>query len=449
MRRIGQQFSIEGRDGERISVYVPQAQQDILRLLVPQAMLIQEDVDAWMRDLSEEDKAGYKSYKQYQELFADYAQQHPKLARVEQMDWMKTRNGKTILVLKATRDVGKEHPLRPNVVITASTHGDEWSSTAAAMGVLDAMLAAYGKDPRITRILNRVNTYWVPSMSPDSYHVSRNVHGVDPNRVYPYPGRDTAPRIQSARAFLKWYDTLKPKGVIDFHGFHGSIIWPWGYTRKSMPRADVQRYTTIVEKMIAKTGYRHGQVTKVLYDAPGISIDAWYQRYGTVAYTIEVAGSSKKPTASALPKLIKDNTEHVLTFFEAFIEGEDPEEEENSPESSPEDEASPDESESGESGDSSADSSGKENPSEQPSEDPDDPSEQPSDESEGPSASPDQSPESSPKDGESGESPQASANKEPTGSGGCRLAPKGAPLGLLALGSLLFFRRKGRRIRGG
>lgn len=333
MSNIALEFSIEGGHDDVVDVYVRSSRHKDLYDLAPSAVMVEQDVDAWMRNLSEADKAGYRSYNDYKQLLDQLQSKYPKLAQVQNEDYMVSKGGKRILVLKITKNVGKKHPKRPNVVITGSTHGDEWSSTAIPMNVMESMLEKYGKDDRVTRIFDRVNTYWVPVMSPDSFHRSRHVHGVDPNRVYPYPGRNRQPSIKSARGFMKWYQTLKPDGVIDFHAVHGSILWPWGCSRKSIPAADRKVFSGLADKMVAKTGYRHGQITKVLYDAPGVSIDAWYHLHDTVAYTIEVGGSSKKPNPSSLAKLIRDNREHIYVFFEHFIKGEPEPEDEDEDES--------------------------------------------------------------------------------------------------------------------
>lgn len=447
MSNIGREFSIEGGRGNVVDVYVPWSRHRDLYELAPDAKLVEEDVDAWMRDLTRADMAGYRSYDEYKQLFDDLQTKYPKLVQVQNEDYMMSQGGKRILAIKITKNVSKEHPKRPNVVITGATHGDEWSSTAIPMNVMETMLEQYGSDERVTRIFDRLNTYWVPIMSPDSFHRSRNVHGVDPNRVYPYPGRDSAPRIKSARAFVKWYETLKPKGVIDFHAVHGSIIWPWGCSRKSIAAEDKKEYVELAEKMIAKTGYRHGQVTKVLYDAPGISIDAWYNIHKAIAYTIEVGGSSKKPSESALDKLIKDNREHIYVFFEHFIKGEpDPEDDE------PKDDEKPDESKDNEEksngkGEGEKEDKSEKEPEPEPEPSPEDPSTTPetneSEKSEGPEASPSKDPSSSESQDASKDAKESGDDKKP-GSGGCLIShpQQGWLTGVLGLLGLGWFRRR-------
>ena len=47
------------------------------------------------------------------------------------------------------------------------------------------LLSEYGKNDRITKILDTAEIYFVPVVSPDSYPYSRTVEGVDPNRNFP------------------------------------------------------------------------------------------------------------------------------------------------------------------------------------------------------------------------------------------------------------------------
>lgn len=440
MSNIGREFSIEGGRDNVVDVYVPWSRHDDLYQLSPDATLVEEDVDAWMQNLTRADMVGYRSYDEYKTLLDDLEAKYPKLVKVQNEDYMVSKGGKRILAVKITKNVDKEHPKRPNVVITGSTHGDEWSSTAIPMNVMETMLEQYGSDARVTRIFDRINTYWVPIMSPDSFHRSRNVHGVDPNRVYPYPGRDSPPRIKSARAFVKWYETLKPKGVIDFHAVHGSIIWPWGYSRKSIAPEDKKEYIELAEKMIAKTGYRHGQVTKVLYDAPGISIDAWYNLHKSIAYTIEVGGSSKKPSESALDKLIKDNREHIYVFFEHFIKGEpEPDPEDDDPKENETPEGSKDK-------EDDNDEKSEKEPEPEPEPSPKDPTQSPekseSETSEDKEPSPSAGSDASSSPDDSAEVQESDEDQKPP-SKGCRTSPGNSSwlwgLGVLALG---WIRRK-------
>ena len=58
MRTIGTRFSIEGRRGNTVTVYVHLDEaQEFLRL-APNARLMARDNDAWMRNLTRQDRAG-------------------------------------------------------------------------------------------------------------------------------------------------------------------------------------------------------------------------------------------------------------------------------------------------------------------------------------------------------------------------------------------------------
>ncbi|MEE9385687.1 MAG: M14 family metallopeptidase [Nannocystaceae bacterium] len=230
MQTIALRYSIEARRGDTFTVYVPAVEAAAFLTLAPQARLVTADVDAESYPRGPNDRAGYPSYDEIRATFADYQIENPDLALVPDLPWMVSQDGLPIVVLKLSGDVAEDNFAKPAIVITASTHGDEWITTPVVMGLIERLVMGYGSEARITKMLDWSSVYFVPAVSPDSFQSSRNVHGVDPNRVYPYPGNDAEPSIASARNMIRFYDMLKPAGSLDYHANIGMVLYPWGWS---------------------------------------------------------------------------------------------------------------------------------------------------------------------------------------------------------------------------
>jgi hypothetical protein len=371
LREAARRYSVEGRRGDRLEIYVPHSERRRFLRLIPNARLLEEDVDATVRRRALEIAAKrketsaapsaerYLELSEYQDLFAQYEKDHPEQVAIIDLDWMVTDDGKKIQILKVSNNVHEDDGKKPVVVFTGSTHGDEWISTAVPMGILDRLLAGYGKDDRLTRIVDRSVTYWLPSASPDSYHKTREVHGVDPNRVYPYPGYDQEPSILSARNFMRWYEEIKPQGTIDYHGIQGSILWPWGYTEDYITnKVDFDRYDTIAGAMAKSSGYIHGPTATTIYLAAGVTLDAWYYLHNTLSMTIEIGANSKIPDESEISKHVDANEDALYQYVEYFIDAVGTDDDDDSSSDTTEDTQESSETGTSEDGESSETSSG-------------------------------------------------------------------------------------------
>lgn len=441
MQHIALRFDIEYRSGTLFSVLVPPGQAHELAELAPQAQLVDEVLNPWIHDASYDYRRGYRDYTQVRKTFEKWQQDHPQLVKLVDLPDMKSQDGKTFIVARITQDVDKEHPQRPNVVITAATHGDEHLTTESLLVNLEKLVAGYESTPRFRRMLSSVNLIIVPVVSPDSFLKSRRVHGQDPNRVYDYPGKSNpSTRLDSAQAMIDFYKEIEPAGVLDFHGAppKGMIMCPWGYQKNKdiEDSTDRKRHLDLVKQMGQATpGYDTGPIWSTIYVAPGTSTDHNYFRHKMLAIVIEIGGGDKSPPISKIPEKAAEIEEATWLFVEALIPESGTEEEDSESSSSGENSSEESESSSTGEGSSTQDSSSTEednNPDSNPSEQK--PSDKSSPEEPSPSEEAKKSPEESPK------APAQDSEKSNDG-GGCRLAgePAGA-LGWIAI-ALLYWRR--------
>jgi len=117
----------------------------------------------------------YTHYEDLRQLLDSLERRYPHLARVFSIG--KSVEGRDLLVLEISENVGRRSPGEPMVKYVANMHGDEAVGRELLIILGQYLLDRYGKDDRITRLVNQTDIYLMPSMNPDGFEdsvVSRN-----------------------------------------------------------------------------------------------------------------------------------------------------------------------------------------------------------------------------------------------------------------------------------
>lgn len=112
----------------------------------------------------------YTHYEDLRQLFDSLADRYPNLARVLSIG--KSVEGRDLLVLEISENVGQRSPGEPMVKYVANMHGDEVVGRQLLIILGQYLLDRYGKDDRITRLINQTDIYLMPSMNPDGFEKS-------------------------------------------------------------------------------------------------------------------------------------------------------------------------------------------------------------------------------------------------------------------------------------
>lgn len=221
-------------------------------------------------------------------------------------------NGYEQKYLRVSRAVSTGERL-PKVLITAGTHGDEWTAVGALVQALHKIVSGYGTNPVLTNLVNTRDLHFVTAVCPQSYDWrKREADGQDPNRSYPIPGRGSSGSMPACiRSSIDLFDKTGYQAVLDLHNFDnrgGMILYSWGYTREPIKLGnDADLYQRLGGKLGGPLGYQVGQASvTVRYDAPGMSSDYYYAEgkkrgWNTCAMTAEL-GPNKLARESELPR---------------------------------------------------------------------------------------------------------------------------------------------------
>lgn len=115
--------------------------------------------------------AHYTHYDELKQLFHNLSQQFPSLARLHSIG--KSVEGRDLLVLEISENVEKRKLGEPMVKYVANMHGDEPVGRELMIFLAKYLLYNYGKDPRVTRLVNNTDIFLMPSLNPDGFEKSR------------------------------------------------------------------------------------------------------------------------------------------------------------------------------------------------------------------------------------------------------------------------------------
>jgi carboxypeptidase T len=293
---------------------------------------------------------GYHTTLGHQQHNAKVAAAHQNLVRLYNIgdSWRKTkgRGGHNIQALCITKPAAGHCALartgrKPKFVLHTQIHARELATGELAYRWIDLLVTSYGKDPKITSLLNTREVWVVPMANPDGVDVvasspsrprmqRKNVNdsaggcpatnaGVDLNRnssfqwnpreggpcdeTYPGTRARSEPETIAIQGLLDkiFRDTKGDVGsparadttgvFVTLHSFGNDILAPYGYTNTAAPNRAA--LVALGKKLSGFNGYPVSTGDAgVGYLAPGTTDDWLYGTRGVPSYTFEVGPDS-------------------------------------------------------------------------------------------------------------------------------------------------------------
>lgn len=312
---VAEKYEVHQEHDGSFEVIVPTTETRDFLKLVPQAELVEWDIKDIFRRMDESEpgwREQYHKFSDVENILRDYDKNYPKLAHLE--TYGKSAQGRPLYALRLTAATSRA----PEIMLTASTHGDELITVEVILAIMERLVKGFETDPRITRMLSTHVIYIVPVVNPDGFvSTDRYDNGVDPNRSFPWSENPSASSTASIKALIKFFSDHNFLGSIDFHASGQLLMYPWGYTQSAVEKSQADWYRETTAAMAKINGYRAGQISRILYVAKGSSADYWQWKNGTHALGIEMA-TSKIPSPSQIPAVVKENMESTLLFIEYF-----------------------------------------------------------------------------------------------------------------------------------
>lgn len=105
------------------------------------------------------------------EVFSKLMIKHPYLALVGSIG--QTVKGRSLWYLQISQNVRDPHPGRPMFKYVANMHGDEAIGRELVIQLAHYLLYNYGKNDRVTRLVNSTDIFLLPSLNPDGFNRSK------------------------------------------------------------------------------------------------------------------------------------------------------------------------------------------------------------------------------------------------------------------------------------
>ncbi len=241
-------------------------------------------------------------YQAIYDSLGNLARRHP--GWINAIDYGMTPEGRPLRLVKLQNPaLAVDGLLRPAVLITGATHGNEYLHIEDRLP--QWFFSARDTSPGVARFFAKGGVlYVIPIMNPDGYdHGKRdNSHGADLNRDFDLvlPGEA---KFQEAH-FLEPESRAAAEVIgaevarhglrlavsIDYHCCDGSLLFPWAYTDDPLPPEDLTRHERIAHLMQQDIdpAYNFGPTGQVLgYHPRGTSKDYYYAKFGALAFTFE------------------------------------------------------------------------------------------------------------------------------------------------------------------
>ncbi len=279
------------------------------------------------------DMSGYHNWSELQDEIAQAAVDHADIVSLFSIG--ESDAGRPIWMAKISDNVAEDED-EPEVLVDALHHAREHFTTEQALVLLRWLTDDYGNDQEITRLVNNREIFVIFALNPDGMRYDltgdpfrawrknrqRDAQGdpqfTDLNRNYDYrwgccggssgkrnslvyrgPAPFSAPETRALRDFVesRVIDGVQQiRTHVTLHTNGELILWPYGYTRKNVPKdmtaLDHDVFVALGRAMAARNGYTAEQSSD-LYITDGDEIDWLYGRQRIFSYTFELFPTEK------------------------------------------------------------------------------------------------------------------------------------------------------------
>ncbi len=274
---------------------------------------------------------GYRHLWDYETDMKMLARRNPNLVKAITLRYT-TNEGREVHGLEITKQPNVSDG-KPVFVQLGLHHAREWPSGEHALEFAFDLVNGYGKDARMTELMNSVRTIVVPVVNPDGFNLSREAPlgklaykrkncrvvdgqgarggicslpaswsaGVDPNRNYGGfwggPGASVSSEQETYRGPSPFSEpeTLNVRDLVSKHQAvtlitnhtYGNLVLRAPGLRSQGPPPDELVSNDLAERMAAQNGYDN-QPGYELYDTTGTTEDWTYWATGGLGYTFEI-----------------------------------------------------------------------------------------------------------------------------------------------------------------
>lgn len=178
------------------------------------------------------DTSHYHHYDELSKFLHDMESQYPNIAKLHSIG--KSVQNRELLAIQITDNINEVEAGEPMFKYVGNMHGNEAVGREILIYLIQYLLENYGKDDRVTKMINDTNIYIMPTMNPDGFEEARlgdcsgtkgrpNHHKKDLNRNFPDQFREHNPTLEpETKAMIDWIENNKFVLSSNLHG--GSVV---------------------------------------------------------------------------------------------------------------------------------------------------------------------------------------------------------------------------------
>ncbi len=270
-------------------------------------------------------KSGYPSPEDVGKDLKSIAQMNPSITKLYSIG--KSVKNRDLWVMKLSKNASVDDA-RPEFKYIANMHGDEIVGREVMIRFIKDCVQNYGKDPRITNLLDKFQIHILVSMNPDGAAASTrgNAKGVDLNRDFPDFSTDDnqdilGNRAPETQAVMKWQGEHKFRLSANFHGGAEVVNYPWDTIPDTFPEESTIKdlsleYAHNAPYIEASTAFENGVTNGYAWYEVNGGMQDWsiYWRHD-FQVTIELS-NDKWPDYSRIDYYYNQNRPALIGFIE-------------------------------------------------------------------------------------------------------------------------------------
>lgn len=197
-------------------------------------------------------------------------------------------------------------------LVVGTHHGNEYGSTAVALGAAEAFA---------TNPLPGHTVYVIPVLNISGFNSRQREERigrsyVDPNRDYPGPCVTSAPYRSKATKALA--DFVESAGIVTsatLHTFSPAVLYPFGFSTRQTETPDESAFINLSKAATVESNYDIGNSKEMLYAADGAFEDYAYWKHGIWSLLFEM-GVTHGPSENQMKRMVAENVPGLRRFFE-------------------------------------------------------------------------------------------------------------------------------------
>ena len=199
--------------------------------------VVREMIESGEFDTGIEEK--HHNYEETTNFLDDLLNRYPKITHKYSIG--KTIKGHELWVMVVSDNPEKHEPGEPEFKYIANMHGNEVVGKELLLKLIERFCTTYGKNKRLTHLVDNTRMHFMPSMNPDGYEEAykdggedwltgrNNANNVDLNRNFPdqfFP-KDSTKRELEVNYTMKWIKSHPFVLSSNLHG--GSLVANYPY----------------------------------------------------------------------------------------------------------------------------------------------------------------------------------------------------------------------------